>query len=252
MQFPQTIESDPQKVLTTVQILPWATLLALFAAPVRADTWFVGPPMPTAGRDLAAAIGRDGGIYALGGLSFAALPTVESYDSSIDTWSAVESMLIARAGLAATTDLQGGIYALGGSSSGGTILRTLEVYGPIFANWSNAPPIDVGREGLAATKGLDGKIYTLGGSAGGVAQSIVEVYESALGQWGSVAPMPTARRDLAAATVVTFGVVRIFAIGGHGLVFPLTTVEVYTPQRCGNYFVVTLFFHSSHARPYSF
>ena len=65
MQLPQTVESDLQKVLTAVQILLGATLLALFATPVRADTWFVGPPMPTARANLAAATSLAGGIYAI-------------------------------------------------------------------------------------------------------------------------------------------------------------------------------------------
>jgi hypothetical protein len=41
--------------------------------------------------------------------------------------------------------------------------------------------------------------------------------------------MPTARRDLAAAATVANGMGYIFAIGGHGAEFPLTTVEVYSP-----------------------
>ncbi len=42
-------------------------------------------------------------------------------------------------------------------------------------------------------------------------------------------PMPTARRDLAAAGGVLHGMPTLYAIGGHGVEFPLTTVEVYIP-----------------------
>jgi hypothetical protein len=57
----------------------------------------------------------------------------------------------------------------------------------------------------------------------------VEAYNPSTGAWSSIAPMPTARRDLTAAASVVFGIGRIFALGGHGVEYPLTTVEVYLP-----------------------
>ncbi len=41
--------------------------------------------------------------------------------------------------------------------------------------------------------------------------------------------MPTARRDLAAAGGALHGIATVYAIGGHGVEFPLDTVEIYTP-----------------------
>ncbi len=42
--------------------------------------------------------------------------------------------------------------------------------------------------------------------------------------------MPSARRDLTATASVVFGIDLIFAFGGHGVEYPLTTVEVYLPR----------------------
>jgi N-acetylneuraminic acid mutarotase len=99
------------------------------------DSWSTAAPMLTARRDLAAAVGPDGRIYALGGLTWDGLAyhlvdTVEAYDPVTDSWTTIDSVhhLTPRWGLAAATDADGRIFALGGLGTG--ILNTVEVYGP--------------------------------------------------------------------------------------------------------------------------
>ena len=54
-------------------------------------------------------------------------------------------------------------------------------------------------------------------------------HDASTGTWVTLAPMPTARRDLAAASGSVQGIGYIYAIGGHGVEWPLTTVERYKP-----------------------
>jgi hypothetical protein len=81
-----------------------------------------------------------------------------------------------------------------------------------------------------AIAGPDGKIYALGGNNGTITfLDTAEAYDPYTDTWTTVAPMPTARRDLAATAGVRNGVGAIYVFGGHGADFPLTTVEVYLP-----------------------
>jgi hypothetical protein len=71
-----------------------------------------------------------------------------------------------------------------------------------------------------------GTIYALGGNNNESTHlDSVEAYDPGSDMWSPIAPMPTARRDLAAAASGS----RIFAIGGHGVESALRIVEVYTP-----------------------
>jgi len=120
----------------------------------------------------------------------------------------------------------GGIYAIGGTQGDQDVLRSVEFYNPVTDTWSEVAPMDTPRMGLAAAAGPDGTIYALGGNNNESTHlDTVEAYDPGTDTWSAIAPMPTARRDLAAAA----GGSRIFAIGGHGVEFPLRTVEVYTP-----------------------
>ena len=86
--------------------------------------------------------------------------------------------------------------------------------------------MDTPRMGLAAATGSDGTIYALGGNnRDSTHLDTVEAYDPSTNTWSPIAPMPTARRDLAAAASGS----RIFAIGGHGVESALRTVEVCTP-----------------------
>ena len=103
--------------------------------------------------------------------------------------------------------------------------------------WSEVAPTTAPRYFLAATTGCDGRIYVLGGlgppngDPGGVANTaLVEAFDPAAHGWTVIAPMPTPRDDLAAATGPDG---RIFAIGGEtgGQMAPTTVVEAYSPRQ---------------------
>jgi len=148
----------------------------------------------------------------------------------------------------AAVALNGRIYAIGGSQGFGSSLNTVEVYDPSSNSWrsSNDPPGTAGAPAPMPTAryelavaAVNGKIYGIGGH-GGPNQELntVEAYDPATNTWSTdvevvspkgvvlhipLAPMPTARSDLAAAAVNG----KIYAIGGFGGL--LNTVEVYDP-----------------------
>jgi N-acetylneuraminic acid mutarotase len=135
-----------------------------------------------------------------------------------------------RAFLAGVAGSDGRIYAIGGIGDFEQVLASVEVYDPLSNTWSEVAPMVAPRTGLAAAVGTDGTIYAVGGNnRTSTFLDTVETYDPSTGDWSSIAPMPTARRDLAAAASAVFGVGRIFALGGHGVEFPLSTVEVYLP-----------------------
>jgi N-acetylneuraminic acid mutarotase len=209
-------------------------------------TWSTLAPLQTPRLGLAAATGRDGRIYVMGGQSapqppgpFLVTPSVEAYDPAMNTWSAVAPMPTARVNLAATTGPDGRIYAIGGCTCGlpgNQTLPTVEVYDPSTNRWSTAAPMPTPRADLAATTGPDGRIYAIGGCSpcgfSGRVLSTVEVYDPSTNSWSTGVPMPTPRIGLATATGSDG---RIYAAGGcsvcdGGRAFvPVNTVEAYTP-----------------------
>jgi N-acetylneuraminic acid mutarotase len=173
--------------------------------------------------NLAAAVGLNGRIYAIGGENVSPLSTTEVYDPVTSSWSKAADMHTARAALAAAAGPDGRIYALGGYDGG--VLNTMEVYDPSSNTWSLAP-MPMARADLAAVAGPDGRIYAIGGADGRILNT-VEVYDPATNSWSEAAPMPTARADLAA---VAGPDGRIYAIGGiDNNLNSLSTVEVYDP-----------------------
>jgi hypothetical protein len=104
--------------------LPLATVEAYTPA---TNTWTTVASMPTPRELLAAVVGPDGKIYALGGANAAGSPlrTVEAYTIATNTWAEALPMPTARSGLAAVTGPDGRIFAIGGRSDS-TALGTLE------------------------------------------------------------------------------------------------------------------------------
>ncbi|GAC1576777.1 MAG: hypothetical protein NVS3B18_10590 [Candidatus Dormibacteria bacterium] len=102
------------------------------------------------------------------------------------------------------------------------------------AGWTTVAPMSTGRTGLAATAGRDGRIYAIGGTPSSTIgpdnTNIVEAYTPGTNGWVTVAPMPTARYGLAAATGSDG---RIYAMGGATLAnsgsVTFNAVEAYTP-----------------------
>ena len=103
----------------------------------RADRWTILAPMPTARAGLAAALGREGRIYAIGGTPDSindpqgrawprALSTVEIYDPRTNRWHRGPNLGVARWSLAAAALPDGAIYAIGGIGVGDDSLPTVE------------------------------------------------------------------------------------------------------------------------------
>jgi N-acetylneuraminic acid mutarotase len=189
--------------------------------------WAPASPMPTARANLAAALGRNGLIYTVGGGSD--LNTVEAYDPVADTWSTIAPMPTGRRYLAAAVSSDGSIYAIGGITGNSADLNTVETYNPATDSWAPAAPLLTPRVDLAAVAGRDGRIYAIGGYSN-LDLNTVEVYNPATNTWTAAAPMSRARVGLAA---VLGPDGRIYAIGGFENTpfgpLPIKTVEAYDP-----------------------
>jgi Kelch motif len=78
---------------------------------------------------------------------------------------------------------------------------------------------------------LSPEVWPTGGVNPAARLDTAEAYNPSTNTWSTIAPLPTARRDLAAAAAVLEGIGYVFAIGGHGaeLELALATTEVYGP-----------------------
>jgi len=195
-----------------------------------AGTWSPVASMPTARFGLAAATGKHGIIYAIGGsigLAGPIVSTVEAYDQKTGSWSAVAPMSMPRRYLMAATDRRGRVYAIGGALAG--VFRSLvERYDPATDTWSAMAPLPAALCCGAATTGLDGRIYVIGGFANGNVQlSNVEAYDPETDTWSSLASLPAPRAGKLAAVTAPDG--RIYAIGGINGVSTVATMDAYDP-----------------------
>jgi len=208
-------------LLTLVLILCLATVsLAL------SDSWISKADMPTARRNLAAAV-LDGRIYVIGGApgNSGGLSTVEVYDPATDTWTTILPMPTPRAGMGIGV-VNGKIYAIGGMTMPNGSFNTVEEYDPATDKWTRKADMPTRRFGLS-TSVVNGKIYAIGGQGSWPnVISKVEEYDPATDTWSEKRPMQTARAHLS--TSVVNG--KIYAIGGV-LEYPeiASIVEEYDP-----------------------
>jgi len=152
--------SNSCNVLQTVEIY----------SPVS-NSWSAGAPMPTARASLAAGVGADGRIYAIGGEneSLQSLNVVEAYDPASNSWSPAPPMPTARSLLAGATGPDGRIYAIGGNNSGagaltGALYGKIEIFDAKAQSWMVGKPMPQTAHSLAATAGPDGRIYVFSGA----------------------------------------------------------------------------------------
>ncbi len=255
--------NPPPRTTPLRPVLFWVAVVAALAALVPAEVFAAGAweqvaPMSRDRRQLAAVTGRDGRIYAIGGLTSTASPphlaSVEAYSPDTNTWTAVAPMPNPRFLLAAAAGADGRIYAIGGRDNRGNFLNTVEAYTPATNTWTptcqsgteptaDKPcirPMPTPRSALAAAAGPDGKIYAIGGDGADTgARTTVEAYDPTTNKWTTVAPMKFSRFSLGAATGADG---RIYAIGGRSAsvttdgveVGRTETVEAYTPCRTGS------------------
>jgi hypothetical protein len=98
-------------------------------------------------------------------------------------------------------------------------------------SWVNEPSLADPRQGLAAatsdapSPGSGYRIYAVGGDDGTGPVTTVEAYDTLAGSWSTIAPMATARLNLAA----TSGPGRLYALGGSTGSSALASHEIYDP-----------------------
>ena len=185
----------------------------------------------------AVAVGRDGNIYAFGGLAFshpngvytgAETATTYIYHPLTNTWTQGAPMPVAREGARAVTLPDGRIAVLGGGAhcvgnsdlcDTGTVTNRVDVYDPGADAWSSLAPMRSARYRFAAAL-YHGRIYAIGGSNGNSVLSSVESYDPATDSWSAAASLP---RPEEGSVAVTDGTGRIDVIGG--LVVSSTTYD---------------------------
>ena len=200
---------------STVTSAAWAT-----APPF----WLPIPPMRTRRAYLAAILGADRRIYALGGGNVLpnALATGEAFDTTTNTWTPIAPMTTPRLGFGLATGPGGRIYALGGSD-GKHDLGSVEAYLPASKRWVEVAATGAPRLGLVAIAGPASAIYTLEENTG------IEAYEPTTKTWTHVANLLTRRGGFAAALGPDK---RLYTLGGQSDdgIYSLRVAEAYDPQ----------------------
>ena len=214
-------------------------------APVRiaAYPWTSRLASPTP-REYAAAAVLDGKVYVAGGQLTSSTTTpapataaLEIYDPATNTWSAAPPMPTARMGLTLTA-FNGRLYAIGGRNDGFSIsaVGTVEEYNPGTGLWTTRASMPLSRFDAAAVPALTpfgNLIVVAGGEFETSVLDAVQGYNPITNAWFSLAPMPTARGQLAMEAVNgRLYAVGGYAVGGYAGILPqwVGTVEAYDPQ----------------------
>ena len=185
-----------------------------------ADRWTTGAQMPTARGDLAAALGSDGRIYAIGG-DYASVSDpgasiiAEVYDPVMNMWQSLPSLPVGRYALAAAVDASGTLYAIGGYDGTTAHEPRLGRDAP-----ARRPELDdAGRRdddrAQRARRRRDARRADLRarrrGTDAGNELAALEYYQPGMAGWHTAAPMPTTRKMLAAAVLGS----QLYALGGN-------------------------------------
>ncbi len=155
--------------------------------------------------------------------------TTRIYDIDTDTWSTGTDGPQPPRSEGTGVAHDGNVYAIGGRGPAG-VLQNLDRYTPATDTWTSLPLMPTARAGLASARVGD-SIYAIGGRtttlpcAGGELAT-VERYDVASQTWTTVAPLPSARSDLAAMTKGG----KIYVFGGCASSVFLSNVDVYDPE----------------------
>ena len=171
-----------------------------------------------------AALGLDGRIYALGGLSDKSFYTdAEVYTPATDSWATIAPMLHSRSDFGAATGPDGHIYAISGG--GRDAITSTEAYVPGRNRWVPRPDVPGEHWGGSAVRGPDGRIFMIGGSTGVDGLPEVDAYDIHTKQWTHVTDLPTPRAFLGVAVGLDG---RIYTVGGTpGIYYDYTATEAY-------------------------
>lgn len=161
----------------------------------QADRWERRAPLP-APRDHAMAVSFDGKVYVFGGNSGNESNSAFAYDPDTDRWTTLREMPFRRAAGGAAV-LDGAIIIVGGTGENPTATH---VYHPEDDAWSKGRPLPAPREHLAVAE-VAGRVYVIGGRWENMLMSTNEMLEAPLGEWTTLAPLPTARGGNAAGSL---------------------------------------------------
>jgi hypothetical protein len=149
---------------------------------------------------------------------------VDAYNPSTDTWSTISQMPTSREG-AGVAALNGLIYVAGGNVAGGVPSGILQAYDPANNTW-NSSLASMTPRAHHALVAAGGKLYAMGGHTGPSntgATALVELYDPALNQWTTLAPMAAARAFFAAGALNTDATIVVAGGAGTG-----PSTELYT------------------------
>jgi N-acetylneuraminic acid mutarotase len=138
------------------------------------DAWSARAPMPTPRHALAATLGPDGRIYAVGGTNERVFSTdaLEIYDPVRDAWTRGSPMPYGQECAAATftPGPAGEVLVLGGWDPRHQPLPSAVAYNPRTDTWRRLPAMPTARAaaGAVTIAGADGcfRVYVLGGTYG--------------------------------------------------------------------------------------
>lgn len=263
----------------TVAVAVLSTLypgLSLASVGVRARTydrvpgrasWSPGAAMPLVRFYLAAVVGPDGRIYAIGGEGRSGKPTrtVQAYDVHTGIWTRCAPMPVASAGPIAATvggkihvvgaggtvqvyDPRGNTWRIAGRlpagvtasaavpGPGSTIYvigssdpTALEVFDTRSKTWKRRASKPRDQHGGAVASGPDGRLYDAGGATYRLNNVVsIEVYDPGTNRWSYRAQIPSTRYGSAAATALN-GLV--YVVGGLLAGSPIGTMEAYDPRK---------------------
>lgn len=203
--------------MNTVQVYDTASNTWQLTAPLLVG---VNHPMPAV---------ANGKVYVIGGQTdtgSAYVNSVQEFNPATTNWTYRAPMPTARsAGAAAVIgDL---IYVAGGRPPRG---NDFAVYNATSNTWQTLPSLPTQRNHLAACA-IDGKIYVAGGrlQAGftSAMTNILEVFDPALNQWTTRAPMPTTRGGINGIAANGY----FFVFGGEGPDGVFDEMEMYVPAQ---------------------
>lgn len=201
-----------------------ATVVAIVGTAAGAGTWKTLAPVPAATEGMQVAV-VDGQIIAAYGYSFGDTNLTRIYDIETDSWSSGAAAPGPVRSEGAAVDHGGFFYAVGGRPT----IVDLERYDPATNTWLSLANMPTGRAGLGAAV-VGNAIYAIGGRIGstpcsGGELATVERYDIDTDTWSTVAPLPSARSDLAA---VAHGG-KIYVFGGCAPLGFRNDVDVYDP-----------------------
>lgn len=265
-------ESLFRRLTVTVAVLAMF-YLGFGPAPIDAGVqrydapWSHGAAMPFVRFYLAAVLGPDGRIYAIGGEDGAgkSTKTVQAYDTHTGVWTQCAPLPLAAEGPIAAT-VGGRIYVVGtggkiqvydprrnawriaGSMPAGVTVSAavagpgstmyvigladhtaLEVYDTRRKTWTRRASKPRDQLGGAVASGRDGRLYDAGGATFRLNNVVsIEVYDPRTNRWSYRAQLPTARYGPAAAAGPD-GLIHV--LGGLVAGSPVGTMEAYDPRK---------------------